>query len=257
MMKNNALINLFIKYYHMKNSNIKIYKDNYILKMMRDEEYNKILNKLKKISLNSFKNNYIINTYLLPRVLASSIINEKKLISEIKLGTKQFIYFNSGYDMLGYKYRKIINVYEIDTKETIKNKLLRIKRSTKEDYLVKRIILKDNINKYLIKNNFDKNKKTHVSLLGQNNKNLKNILNSLSKILKEGSSILFDYNSKEYLLDKIEVFLEEKGFFIYEIISNTTINNKYFYNYNTINPDNKIILNNTIYIFAIKKDIMI
>ena len=39
MNKNVALINLVVKYYHMKNSNIKIYKDNYTLKMLNDKEY--------------------------------------------------------------------------------------------------------------------------------------------------------------------------------------------------------------------------
>lgn len=45
MNENVALINLFVKYYHMKNSNIKIYKDNYTLKMLNDKEYKNILKK--------------------------------------------------------------------------------------------------------------------------------------------------------------------------------------------------------------------
>lgn len=45
MNENVALINLFVKYYHMKNSNTKIYKDNYTLKMLNDKEYKNILKK--------------------------------------------------------------------------------------------------------------------------------------------------------------------------------------------------------------------
>lgn len=253
MNKNVALINLFVKYYHMKNSNIKIYKDNYTLKMLNDKEYKNILKKLNNMSFCSFANDYIVNTYLAPKLLASQIINEKKLLQEIKIGAKQFIYINPGYDMLGYKYKNVINVYEIDTKQNIKDKLIRIKNFDEDDNLVKRIVLNNNLNKSLIKNGFDKNKKTYVSLLNLSKENLQEVLNDISDVLKEGSSVLFNYDKDAYLNDKIDDFLLKEGFYVYEVINDTAINNNYFYNYNTINPDNKIILNNTVYIFTVKK----
>ena len=253
MNKNVALINLFVKYYHMKNSNIKIYKDNYTLKMLNDKEYKNILKKLNNMSFCSFTNDYIVNTYLAPKLLASQMINEKKLSLEIKVGAKQFIYINPGYDMLGYKYKNVINVYEIDTKQNIKDKLIRIKNFDKDDNLVKKIVLNNNLNKSLIKNGFDKNKKTYVSLLNLSKENLKEVLNNISDVLKEGSSVLFNYDKDAYLNDKIDDFLLKEGFYVYEVINDTAINNKYSYNYNTINPDNKIILNNTVYIFTVKK----
>lgn len=253
MNKNVALINLFVKYYHMKNSNIKIYKDNYALKMLNDKEYKNILKKINNMSFCSFTNDYIVNTYLAPKLLASQIINEKKLLQEIKIGAKQFMYINPGYDMLGYKYKNIINVYEIDTKQNIKDKLIRIKNFDEDDNLVKRIVLNNNLNKSLIKNGFDKNKKTYVSLLNLSKENLQEVLNNISDVLKEGSSVLFNYDKDAYLNDKIDDFLLKEGFYVYEVINDTAINNKYFYNYNTINPNNKIILNNTVYIFTVKK----
>lgn len=253
MNENVALINLFVKYYHMKNSNIKIYKDNYVLKMLNDKEYKNILKKLNNMSFCSFTNDYIVNTYLAPKLLASQIINEKKLSLEIKVGAKQFMYINPGYDMLGYKYKNVINVYEIDTKQNIKDKLIRIKKFDKDDNLVKKIVLNNNLNKSLIKNEFDKNKKTYVSLLNLSKENLKAMLNNISDVLKDGSSVLFNYDKDAYLNDKIDDFLLKEGFYVYEVINDTAINNKYFYNYNTINPDNKIILNNTVYIFTVKK----
>lgn len=252
MNKNVALINLFVKYYHMKNSNIKTCKDNYTLKMLNDKEYKNMLKKLNNMSFCSFTNDYIVNTYLAPKLLASQIINEKKLLQEIKIGAKQFIYINPGYDMLGYKYKNIINVYEIDTKQNIKDKLIRIKNFDEDDNLVKRIVL-NNLNKSLIKNGFDKNKKTYVSLLNLSKENLKAMLNNISDVLKEGSSVLFNYDKDAYLNDKIDDFLLKEGFYVYEVINDTAINNNYFYNYNTINPNNKIILNNTVYIFTVKK----
>ena len=228
MNKNVALINLFVKYYHMKNSNIKIYKDNYVFKMLNDKEYKNILKKLNNMSFCSFTNDYIVNTYLAPKLLASQIINEKKLSLEIKVGAKQFIYINPGYDMLGYKYKNVINVYEIDTKQNIKDKLIRIKNFDKDDYLVKRIILNNNLNKSLIKNGFDKNKKTYVSLLNLSKENLKAMLNNISDVLKEGSSVLFNYDKDACLNDKIDDFLLKEGFYVYEVINDTAINNKYF-----------------------------
>ncbi len=253
MNKNVALINLFVKYYHMKNSNIKIYKDNYTLKMLNDKEYKNILKNLNNMSFCSFTKDYIVNTYLAPKLLASKIINEMKLSLEIKVGAKQFMYVNPGYDMLGYKYKNAINVYEIDTKQNIKDKLIRIKKFDEDDSLVKRIVLNNNLNKSLIKKGFDKNKKTYVSLLNLSKENLKAMLNNISYVLKEGSSVLFNYDKDAYLNDKIDDFLLKEGFYVYEVINDTTINNKYFYNYNTINPDNKIILNNTVYIFTVKR----
>ena len=253
MNENVALINLFVKYYHMKNSNIKIYKDNYTLKMLNDKEYKNILKNLNNMSFCSFTKDYIVNTYLAPKLLASQIINEMKLSLEIKVGAKQFMYINPGHDMLGYKYKNVINVYEIDTKQNIKDKLIRIKKFDEDDSLVKRIVLNNNLNKSLIKKGFDKNKKTYVSLLNLSKENLKAMLNNISYVLKEGSSVLFNYDKDAYLNDKIDDFLLKEGFYVYEVINDTTINNKYFYNYNTINPDNKIILNNTVYIFTVKK----
>ena len=253
MNENVALINLFVKYYHMKNSNIKIYKDNYTLKMLNDKEYKNILKKLNNISFCSFTKDYIVNTYLAPKLLASQIINEMKLSLEIKVGAKQFMYINPGHDMLGYKYKNVINVYEIDTKQNIKDKLIRIKNFDEDDSLVKRIVLNNNLNKSLIKKGFDKNKKTYVSLLNLSKENLKAMLNNISYVLKEGSSVLLNYDKDAYLNDKIDDFLLKEEFYVYEVINDTTINNKYFYNYNTINPDNKIILNNTVYIFTVKK----
>lgn len=85
MNKNVALINLFVKYYHIKNINIKIYKDNYTLKMLNDKEYKNILKKLNNISFCSFTKDYIVNTYLALKLLASQIINEMKLSLEIKV----------------------------------------------------------------------------------------------------------------------------------------------------------------------------
>lgn len=106
--------------------------------------------------------------------------------------------------MLGYKYKNAINVYEIDTKQNIKDKLIRIKKFDKDNYLVKRIVLNNNLNKSLIKNGFDKNKKTHVSLLNLSKENLKAMLNNVSDVLKDGSSVLFNYDKEAYLNDKID-----------------------------------------------------
>lgn len=41
-----ALVSVFIICYHNKNSNIKIYNDKYISNILKDEEYNKILDNM-------------------------------------------------------------------------------------------------------------------------------------------------------------------------------------------------------------------
>ena len=47
-------------------------------------------------------------------------------------------------------------------------------------------------------------KKTYVSLLKLSKENLKAMLNNISYVLKEGSSVLFNYDKDAYLNDKID-----------------------------------------------------
>ena len=49
-------------------------------------------------------------------------------------------------------------------------------------------------------------KKTYVSLLNLSKENLQEVLNNISDVLKDGSSVLFNYDKEAYLNDKIANF---------------------------------------------------
>ena len=105
-----ALVSLFARVYHTKNSNIKIYNDIYGEKILTKEEYTNIYNSMKQ-GIKYFNKDYIgdnpveyiVNNNLAPSVLARSIYNEDKLQREIVLGGKQYLVLASGYDVSAYK----------------------------------------------------------------------------------------------------------------------------------------------------------
>ena len=47
-------------------------------------------------------------------------------------------------------------------------------------------------------------KKTYVSLLNLSKENLQEVLNNISDVLKDESSVLFNYDKEAYLNDKID-----------------------------------------------------
>ena len=90
-MKNNltALMCLFVKAYHKRNSNIILYDDLYSSEIINDNEYDLVLNSLLqgkdffKVNDNVDKVKIIINSFLAPSILARSIISEKLIINNI------------------------------------------------------------------------------------------------------------------------------------------------------------------------------
>ena len=270
-----ALVSLFARVYHTRNSNIKIYNDIYGSILLK-EDYTNIYNSMKegiKYFNKDYKGDnpvkYIVNNHLAPSVLARSIFNENMLLNEIKLGCKQYLILASGYDTSGYKVNNKVKVYELDKEEVIKDKIERIKRSNINNKNVNYIPVdfnKDWIYK-LLDSDYNINIKTHVSLLGisyyLDKEIFKYTIKKISNIIPKGSTIIFDYpndneTNKEIINKNLakEANCDMKSTYtkkdILEIsnISNTNIyvymnykdiNNTYFYNYNTINVSNKII----------------
>ena len=58
----------------------------------------------------------------------------------------------------------------------------------------------------------------------------------------------------KYSYQEIETILSLNGFKIYEYLNDSDITNEFFYNYNTLNPNNKIIAPKGVcYLLAVKK----
>ena len=271
-----ALISCFARYYHTQNSNIKIYNDFFAKDILTEKEIENISNNMKN-GIKFFNPNYngdnplkwIVNNNLAPSVLARSIFNEKHLLNEINLGLIQYIILASGYDMSGLKVNNKVNVFELDKKEMIEDKISRINKSklNNENITYIKTDFNDNWIDDLINSNYSPLEKTFCSMLGISYYLDKEVFNGaikeLSNIIPKGSIILFDYpnnleTNKEkinqqlakganeemksiYSYEDIEKIADDSSMLIYEHLDYNDINNTYFYNYNTLNPNDKII----------------
>ena len=271
-----ALISAFARIYHAKNSNVKIYNDSFAEKIISKKELDEISENMKN-GISFFNPNYkgdnplkwIVNNNLAPSVLARSIFNEKHLLNEIKLGIKQYVILASGYDTSAFKFNDKLKVFELDKKEMISDKLNRIQKSgidTKNIAYIETNFNENWIND-LINTNYNSNEKTFCSLLGISyylDKDVfKDTIKTLSDVIPKKSVIVFDYpnnheTNKEkinqqlakganeemksiYSYKDIETISEEANMLVYEHLNHNDIDNTYFYDYNTLNPNDKII----------------
>lgn len=269
-----ALISCFARCYHTENSNIKIYDDVLARKILSDEEYKNISFSMTS-GISFFNADYngndslgwIVNNHLAPSILARSSFNERHLNNEIKLGLRQYVLLGSGYDTSGYKVNDKVDVFEVDKEEMIKDKKRRIelaKIDSKGVYYVGCDFNCDWIN-LLLEGGFDRNKKTLFSILGVSYYLEKDVFFRMIKLLadnmEKGSSIIFDYpvRKDDYNREK-EDLAKEAGeemkskysredilklgslceLQVYEDLDSTDIDRDYFYDYNTMNPNNRI-----------------
>src|SRR5574344_1502643 len=115
MNKNKSLFNCYIKSKHYKNFSCRIYSDKTSTLILNDQE---------NIALS--QNNYDYES----NVLIGSIINEKYLINSVILGCNSYLIYRGGYDTSMIKLKnklKNVNLYEIDNKEVISDKINRFK----------------------------------------------------------------------------------------------------------------------------------
>ena len=292
-----ALVSCFARCYHYKNNKYRIFSDNISEKILSDEEYNSIAtnmsNGIKFFNPNFVGSNedalrWIVNNQLSPSVLGRSAFCEKALSNAIKIGCREYLIFASGYDTFAYRNNvKNLKVFEIDKSEMIEDKIRRLKNN-KLDYSKVNFIKCDFASNgwinSIINSNYDKNQISFSSLLGISYYIMKEefsfMIQSISSILCDGSSIVFDYQTYEdsnevqineklasganeqmkskYSYKEIEDILQENGLLIYEHLDNKEMTDTYFIKYNTLNPNNKIIAPKGIcYCLAVKKNEML
>jgi methyltransferase (TIGR00027 family) len=271
-----ALVSCFARSYHTLNSNIKIYDDEYARKMLSDEEYNNIsLSMTSGIEFfdSSYEGNntlgFIVNNHLAPAVLARSSFNERHLNNEIRLGLSQYVILGSGYDTSAYKVNDKVKVFELDKEEMICDKKKRVLKGKIDCSNVSYIgcdFNNDNWMEILKNTGFDSDKKTLWSMLGVSYYLDRDVFFETIKLLAEnmssGSSIIFDYPTLEddenktrkealakatnedmkgrYSREDILNVSRKFGLKVYEDLGSNDINNDYFYDYNTLNPDLRI-----------------
>lgn len=275
-----ALVSCFARAYHYESNEYKIFSDNLAKELLTQEEYQHISKNMEE-GISFFNKDFtgtkeealrwIVNENLSPQVLGRSAFCESSLKRAISLGTNQYLLFASGYDTFAYRYNKNnLTIFEIDTKTMIKDKIKRLQKANLDYHQVNYIkcdFTKDNLKELIINSNYQKDKLSFSSLLGLTyyltKEDFTNLINSISKLVLPGSTIVFDYPNKEtcpkqalitklanslnenmlatYTYQDIEEILLDNGFLIYEHLNSKELTNNYFDTYNTLNPNNKII----------------
>lgn len=271
-----ALVSCFVRYYHTKNSNLKIYSDIYAEKILTNDEI-KNISKYLKDGIKFFNPNYkgeeplkwIVNNNLAPSILARSALNEMHVKNDIKLGLKQFVILASGYDTSAFKFSDKVKVFELDKTKMIEDKLRRVKASKLDSNNIEYIGCDFNHDWVfdLFESTYNTNEKSLFSMLGLSyyldKETFKQTIKKISGIMPSGSTIIFDYpnefeTNKEiinkklaraagevmkstYSYNDIESIASEANLLVYEHLNNRDIDNNFFYDYNTINPNNKIV----------------
>ena len=286
-----ALMSCYIRCYHYKNNKYKILNDNIAEKILTPKEYQVITTSLiqgiKYFNPNSKKDakealNEIMNKQLSPSVLARSIFCETALHNAIKLGCKQYLIFASGYDTYAYRTNKKIKIFEIDKKEIINDKLKRLQKQNinhSKTTFIKCDFTEKNWITNLTTSGYTKTELSFSSLLGISyyltKKEFSKMIQTISKNITKGSSIIFDYPTYEknknqtliqnlansakepmkskYTYQEIEQILEKNNILIYEHLNYKEITNNYLKTYNTLNPNSKIIATKGVnYCLAVK-----
>ncbi|MBT2658419.1 class I SAM-dependent methyltransferase [Bacillus sp. ISL-18] len=230
---------------------------------------------------------WITQVQLSPTPLARAAYCEEVLVNEIKLGLQQYVILGAGMDTFCFRHPELENsleIYEMDHPATQAFKKSRLSQANLEIPKNLHLIPVDFTKQYSFENiqekDFEK-KITLFSLLGVSfyltKEELTRLLNELFTIMPEGSSIVFDYADENLFMEKgfsnrvenmlklavvggepmkscfsyleIEKILEDAGLLIYEHLSPTAINHRFFRN----RTDYLTAFETVHYIHAVKK----
>lgn len=297
-----AKISAFARGYHSEKNTVKIFDDYLANRILSDEEREQIsfhMSEGIKFFNNEFEGTnkealkWIVDNQLSPSPLCRASWAEGSLKTAVKIGTKQYIIIGAGFDTFAYRqpdWAKNIQIFELDHPlmsadkinrvekifETIPNNLTFVPIDLTTD------VFSEKLGSY---SNYDKNKKSFISLLGVSyylKKNtFENLIKSISDSIPEGSTIVFDYpdeNSyteyaserakKQFLLAKdadeemytsysyadLEKILSGFGLLIYEHLEPEEITKRFIDEYNKANPSSTITaFDNVNYCLAVKK----
>ncbi|OEH91148.1 class I SAM-dependent methyltransferase [Bacillus solimangrovi] len=211
---------------------------------------------------------WITQVQLSPTTLARSAYCEQVLLNEIKLGLKQYVILGAGLDTFCFRYpelEKRLEIFEIDypaTQEFKKRRLSEVNLKVPSNlHFVPMDFTKNISYQHLIDEGFT-NDKTFFSLLGVSyyltKEELSSLIDSMFANVPSGSSIVIDFADENlfeekgisnrvekmvklallggepmkscYSYNEIESMLEKSGLLIYEHLSPSKINERYFSN---------------------------
>lgn len=302
-----ALICVFSRVFHFKNNTVRIFSDSFGQKLISEEEYQQISNSMlqgiKFFNPNFNGNNdealrWIVDNQLSPTPLSRAAYVERMLQNAVKVSVaKQYLIFAAGYDTFAYRqpdYAKSLQIFEIDHPMTLEDKQMRVNAVLEDKienlhYISADFTQDDWQERVLSCPAFNKQKLSFCSLLGISyyisKEDFAKMINKISELVLEGSSIVFDYPDQDaysekasdrmkkqlmlaggagekmlaaYSYKEMEELLENSGFLIYEHLEPNDITEQYFKEYNDANTNNQMTaFENVNYCMAVKRNIYV
>lgn len=191
-----AKLSAFARAYHSENDGGCVFNDSCAKSLFSETEYSQIEGYIKAGG-HSVRN--YVNAFLAPTPLARAAFTKEALDAAIKTGTSQYVILGSGFDT-DFMRRHNIEIFEVDKKETLDDKMQRLSRAgfeaEKNVHFVPVRLGRDNLLKALEKHGFDKTKKTFFSCMGLiyylEKEEAEKMLSDIASFSADGSSIAFD-----------------------------------------------------------------
>lgn len=218
-----ALLSAFCRAFHAEHEKQPVFTDFMAKKLLTDEEYEQIKHYIlqgasffepdRTFSSETECLRHLINTHLAPTPLCRAAYCETALAAAVFTGTVQYVILGAGLDTFILRHPEFCEkhkIFEADHPLTQKDKQMRIARAEltvpKNAYFVPVDFSKDNLEECLLKSGFDPHKKSFFSLLGVSyyltRPKIENLLSSLSRLMAEGSTLLFDVPDENLFLSK-------------------------------------------------------
>ena len=255
-----AVMSAFSRAYHFENAENPVFCDSAARKMFSDEEYESICGYITEGGRDAKQ---YVNTFLAPTPLARARFCEDSLAAAVKSGAQQYVILASGFDTFSLRNENdSLKVFEVDKKAVLDDKKQRLKRAgikiPDNACLVPCDLASGNLYSKLVRNGFDKNKKTVISCLGLlyylTAAEIDRLFEQIAGVCCEGSEVIFDFADSHLFssgvprvkvmleaaeksgepmkscfgYSELEKLLEKHGFLIYEFLNDKDIQERYF-----------------------------
>lgn len=296
-----ALVSAFSRAYHSLYDTDKVFDDYLAKHILTQGEYERISSNMStgiKYFNPSFEGTpdealrWIVDNQLSPSPLGRAAFAEKSLENAVRAGAEQYLIFAAGYDTFAYRqpeWASKIQIFELDYPDMSSDKQKRAQSITAEKpsnlHYIPVDFTEDGWERNLIAYPaFRQNKTSFCSLLGisyyLSRQDFVRIINTISNIVPDGSSIVFDYPDEDtytpragervkrqtamaaaanekmlasYSYEEMERLLGDSGFLVYEHLTPKEITDQYFEKYNRANPHHPITaFDNVNYCLAVK-----
>lgn len=275
-----AKVSCFVRAYHYRNCDSRVFDDEAAELLLGREDYEAIGENMSQ-GIAFFTPGFagtkeealrlIVERQLGPSVLGRSAFCERHLENERMLGCSQYVIFAVGYDTFSFRENASgLTVFELDLPELLTDRRKRVEKSglrrTGDCREIACDLAAEDWCEKLLAAGFDRTKKSFGSLLGISyylpREAFEKLLGKISELWQEGAAICLDYPMQnpgeesektrklasgageamqaKYSYKEMEELLSEHGFLIYEHLDGEQMTETYFQEYNEKNPGHEM-----------------